>query len=124
MLPCAQAPAQFEREEVRERLRKLPGGPTQPLTVHLRQEIDRLNSVIALTTAALKNMRLAVAGACTCAALPRQRLSHCVVGLLWNADTLSAPLLFPWKRSGSRLMRITPKFPHHSGFCIILGMKA
>ncbi len=63
----AQAPAQFEREEVREKLRRLPGGPSQPLTVHLRQEIDRINTVISLTTATLRNLRLAVAGARACA---------------------------------------------------------
>ena len=56
-------PPLFDRETVRERLQQLPGGPTQPLTVHLRQEIDRLNAVIALTTATLRNLRLAIAGA-------------------------------------------------------------
>ena len=49
---------------MREKLRKLPGGPTQPLTVHLRQEIDRLNIIITLTTTTLKNVRLAIAGMC------------------------------------------------------------
>jgi dynein heavy chain len=61
-----QAPPQFEREEVRERLRRLPGGPAQPLTVHLRQEIDRLNTTIALTISTLQNLRLAIAGALRC----------------------------------------------------------
>ena len=55
-------PPLLSREEIREKLRKLPGGPTQPLTVHLRQEIDRLNSVVALSTATLKDLRLAIAG--------------------------------------------------------------
>ena len=59
-----QAPPLFGREDVREKLRKLPGGPTQPLTVHLRQEIDRLNIIITLTTTTLKNVRLAIAGVC------------------------------------------------------------
>ncbi|CAK0759668.1 Dynein gamma chain, flagellar outer arm [Coccomyxa viridis] len=58
----AKAPPLFGREDVREKLRKLPGGPTQPLTVHLRQEIDRLNIIITLTTTTLKNVRLAIAG--------------------------------------------------------------
>jgi hypothetical protein len=57
-----QTPALFDKEEVRERLRRLAGGPTQPLTVHLRQEIDRLNIVIKLTTTTLQNLRLAIAG--------------------------------------------------------------
>ncbi len=61
-----QAPPLFEKEEVREKLRKLPGGPAQPLTVHLRQEIDRINSVILLTVTRLKDLRLAVAGARMC----------------------------------------------------------
>ena len=58
----AQAPPAFEREEVRERLRRLPGGPAQPLTVHLRQEVDRLNGTIALAMTTLQNLRLAIAG--------------------------------------------------------------
>ena len=62
-LNSAQVPPLFDKEAVRERLHALPGGPTQPLTVHLRQEIDRLNTVIALTTATLRNLRLAIAGA-------------------------------------------------------------
>ena len=37
-------------------------GSTAPLSVHLRQEIDRLNVVIGLTTSTLKNLRLAIAG--------------------------------------------------------------
>jgi hypothetical protein len=57
-----QTPALFDKEEVRERLRRLAGGPTQPLTVHLRQEIDWLNIVIKLTTTTLQNLRLAIAG--------------------------------------------------------------
>ena len=60
---AVQAPQPFDKEEIRERLRKLQGGPTAPLNVHLRQEIDRLNLVIRLTTTTLKNLRLAVAGA-------------------------------------------------------------
>jgi dynein heavy chain len=66
-MPCniplhLQTPALFDKEEVRERLKRLAGGPTQPLTVHLRQEIDRLNIVIKLTTTTLQNLRLAIAG--------------------------------------------------------------
>jgi hypothetical protein len=55
-------PALFDREDMVQRLRKMPGGPTQPLHVHLRQEVDRLNVVIALTAGTLRNMRLAIAG--------------------------------------------------------------
>ena len=60
-----QVPLHFSQEDVREKLRKLPGGPTQPLTVHLRQEIDWLNTIIALTTETLKDLRLAIAGILT-----------------------------------------------------------
>lgn len=52
----------FDKEEVRDRLKRLPGGPTQPLTIHLRQEIDRLNIIVRLATTTLQNLRLAIAG--------------------------------------------------------------
>jgi dynein heavy chain len=58
----SKAPPLFDKEETKEKLKKLPGGPTMPLTVHLRQEIDRLNIVTRLTTTTLKNLRLAIAG--------------------------------------------------------------
>lgn len=57
-----QVPVLFDKEEVRERLKKLPGGPMQPLTIHLRQEIDRLNIIVRLATTTLQNLRLAIAG--------------------------------------------------------------
>ena len=49
-------PQTFEAELTKELLRKLPGGPTQPLTVHLRQEIDRLNIIMDLTTKTLREL--------------------------------------------------------------------
>jgi dynein heavy chain len=55
-------PEMFDEEEIKERLRKLPGGPTQPLTIHLRQEVDRLNLVLKITRTTLKNLRLAIEG--------------------------------------------------------------
>jgi dynein heavy chain len=55
-------PPLFDREETREKLKRLPFGPTMPLTVHLRQEIDRLNTILQLTATTLKNLRLAIAG--------------------------------------------------------------
>lgn len=61
-VPGVQVPALFDKEEVRDRLKRLPGGPTQPLTIHLRQEIDRLNIIVRLTTSTLQNLRLAIAG--------------------------------------------------------------
>lgn len=105
--PVRQVPPLFDKEETRERLRKLPGGAAQPLTVrrlaclcaacccctraaplapttqtlaptystpliatphprpqvHLRQEIDRLNVVLAATRSTLTDLRLAIAGA-------------------------------------------------------------
>jgi hypothetical protein len=58
----SKVPPAFEKEETKEKLRRLPGGPTQPLTVHMRQELDRLNTIIKLTTTTLQNLRLAIAG--------------------------------------------------------------
>eukprot|EP00879_Flechtneria_rotunda_P023748 GHRR01025141.1.p1 GENE.GHRR01025141.1~~GHRR01025141.1.p1 ORF type:complete len:364 (+),score=99.40 GHRR01025141.1:346-1437(+) len=58
----SKCPPMFDKEDVRERLKKLAGGPTQPLTVHLRQEIDRLNIIVKLATTTLTNLRLAIAG--------------------------------------------------------------
>merc|ERR1712046_43973 len=55
-------PPAFGKEDTKEKLKKLPGGPTMPLTIHLRQEIDRLNIIINLAMKTLKNLRLAVAG--------------------------------------------------------------
>jgi len=55
-------PAAFKGEETLEKLKKLAGGPTAPLNVFLRQEIDRLNTIISLTLTTLKNLRLAIAG--------------------------------------------------------------
>jgi len=55
-------PPPFEAEAVKEKLKKLPGGAMQPLTIHLRQEIDRLNTILALTKRTLSNLRLAIAG--------------------------------------------------------------
>jgi len=58
----AKVPTPFHKEESMDKLKKLPGGPAQPLTVFLRQEIDRLNTIIVLTASTLKNLRLAIAG--------------------------------------------------------------
>lgn len=58
----SKVPALFHGEEAKEKLRRLPGGATMPLTVHLRQEIDRLNVIIKLCTQTLQNLRLAIAG--------------------------------------------------------------
>eukprot|EP00217_Crustomastix_stigmatica_P013603 CAMPEP_0183798542 /NCGR_PEP_ID=MMETSP0803_2-20130417/19119_1 /TAXON_ID=195967 /ORGANISM="Crustomastix stigmata, Strain CCMP3273" /LENGTH=4519 /DNA_ID=CAMNT_0026043227 /DNA_START=42 /DNA_END=13598 /DNA_ORIENTATION=- len=55
-------PKAFGTEDTKDKLKKLKGGPTQPLTVFLRQEIDRLNVVINLATKSFKNLRLAIAG--------------------------------------------------------------
>lgn len=44
----------FGKEDTKEKLKKLPGGPVVPLTVHLRQELDRLNTITRLATTTLK----------------------------------------------------------------------
>ena len=43
-------------------LRRQAGGPAAPLTIHLRQEIDRLNKVVRVVGDTLRTLRLAVAG--------------------------------------------------------------
>jgi len=58
----AKVPKAFEPEDTKEKLKKLPFGPAMPLTVFLRQEIDRLNTIITLAAKTLKNLRLAIAG--------------------------------------------------------------
>ena len=50
-------PKVMDREDTKEKLKKLSGGPSMPLTVHLRQEIDRLNVIVHLATTTLKNLR-------------------------------------------------------------------
>jgi len=58
----SKVPPNFHKEDTVDKLKKLPGGPTMPLTVHLRQEIDRLNTIISITRKTLSNLRLAIAG--------------------------------------------------------------
>lgn len=57
-----QVPDMFDKEETKERLRALKGGPSAPLTVHLRQEVDRINTILGLTRGTLRSLRLAIAG--------------------------------------------------------------
>lgn len=56
----AKVPAFFKGTDTKDKLKKL--GPTQPLIICLRQEIDCLNTTITLTSKTLKNLRLAIAG--------------------------------------------------------------
>jgi dynein heavy chain len=85
-------PEPFVNEITKEALRKLPGGPTQPLTVHLRQEIDRLNIIIHLTTKTLKNLRLAIAGTIALAGDLVEALEK-----LFNASIPTAWLRWSWE---------------------------
>lgn len=55
-------PQPFDAEAMKEKLRKLAGGPTAPLNIHLRQECDRLDVILSITTKTLRNLRLAIAG--------------------------------------------------------------
>ncbi len=92
----SKVPALFDREETKERLKKLPGGPTQPMTVHLRQEIDRLNIIVKLATTTLRNLRLAIAGTVALSggliealdALFAARIPAAWLGKSWEASTL------------------------------------
>ena len=49
-------------EPTKDKLRRLAGGPSQPLTICLRQEIERLNRVVAAAGEALRGLQLAIAG--------------------------------------------------------------
>jgi dynein heavy chain len=55
-------PAIFKSEDTKEALKKLSGGATGPLNIHLRQEIERLNKVIVAVAETLRMLRLAIAG--------------------------------------------------------------
>ncbi|KAK9865923.1 hypothetical protein WJX84_001850 [Apatococcus fuscideae] len=113
----SKAPSLFDKEETKEKLRRLPGGPTQPMTVHLRQEIDRLNVVVKLTTSTLKNLRLAIAGTVALSgplidaldALFNARIPKDWLKKSWEASTLGNwflgllqrhDQLFKWLNSG------------------------
>jgi hypothetical protein len=88
----SKVPNAFVVELVKEALRKLPGGPTQPLTVHLRQEIDRLNIIINLTRTTLVNLRLAIAGTIALAGDLVEALDK-----LFNASIPTAWLRWSWE---------------------------
>jgi len=89
-------PAMFKNEETKEKLKKLAGGSSAPLNVHLRQEIDRLNIVIKLSEGTLKNLRLAIAGTIALTgdliealdALFDARIPGVWVKKSWDANTL------------------------------------
>jgi dynein heavy chain len=55
-------PQEISADHVHERLKKHSGGSAQPLTVFLRQEIDRLNYVISIASSTLNSLRQALAG--------------------------------------------------------------
>lgn len=57
-------PPLFEKLRVRKGLEKLSGSAAvqQPLTIHLKQEIDRMQRVLELTQSTLQNLQLAIAG--------------------------------------------------------------
>lgn len=48
--------------EAYDNLQRQQGGAMQPLTIHLKQEIDRLNYIIRLTQDTLHGLRLAISG--------------------------------------------------------------
>ena len=90
---------EFEREAVRDALRKLPGTPTQPLTIHLRQEIDRLNTVVTLVRGTLRDLRLAVAGTIALTVPLEQAMEAlCVarVPTAWVNKSWEAPSIGVW----------------------------
>ena len=96
LINALQVPNQFNKEETKEKLKKLPGSPTAPLSVHLRQEIDRLNIIIKLSTQTLQNLRLAFAGTIALSgpliealdALFNARIPQAWLKKSWDASTL------------------------------------
>ena len=88
----SKCPPMFQSEDTKEKLRKLPGGPTQPLTIHLRQEIDRLNTIIGLGTSTMKSLRLAIAGTIALSEVLVEAL-----GALFNAKIPAAWLKKSWE---------------------------
>ena len=89
-------PPAFDKEDIKDKAAKLPGGSTMPLTVTLRQEIDCLNIVIKLTKSTLSNLRLAIAGSVALSgdlidaldALFNARIPASWLGKSWLASTL------------------------------------
>lgn len=87
-------PPVFEGEATKEALKKQQ--PQAPLTIHLRQEIDRLNRVIALVGATLRDLRLAIAGTI---ALSDELLE--ALDALANARVPKRWAKISWEASGS-----------------------
>jgi len=110
-------PKMFGGEDTKEKLKKVQGGATAPLNVHLRQEIDRLNRIMKLTQDTLINLRLAIAGTVALAgplidaldALFDARIPANWTAISWEAGTLGVwfvgmqqryDQLFKWLNSG------------------------
>ncbi|KAI3432720.1 hypothetical protein D9Q98_004263 [Chlorella vulgaris] len=87
-------PPLFAAEATKERLKKLQ--PLAPLTIHLRQEIDRLNVVLQLVTSTLQDLRLAIAGTI---ALSDELLG--ALDALFNARVPPRWAKVSWEASGS-----------------------
>jgi len=113
----ATLPPQFDPIETLDILQKLPGGAQQPLTIHLRQEIDRLNIVMSTVKSTLESLQLTIAGtialndslASVLIALQTARPPASWMKLGWEAGTLSSwwlglsqrhDQLYRWLNSG------------------------
>ena len=127
----AKMPAVFEAETTREKLKKL--GLTQPLTIHLRQEVDRLSAVMRLTSATLANLRLAIAGTIALSdelvealeALHNGRVPRKLAKVSWAASGLGSwfaslltrhDQLWRWLNSGRPRSFLLPAFFNVQGF--------
>eukprot|EP00887_Chlorella_sp_A99_P001633 scaffold8.g1633.t1 len=124
-------PPVFEGEATREKLRKL--GATQPLTIHLRQEIDRLNRVLTATATVFGNLRLAIAGTIALSdelvealeALGLGRVPRRLAKISWESPGLGAwfagllqrhDQLYKWLNQGRPRSFLLPAFFNPQGF--------
>ena len=129
----ATLPPRFNPIETLDKLQKLPGGAQQPLTVHLLQEIDRLNILMSTVKTTLESLQLAIAGtialndslAAVLVALQTARPPASWMKLGWEASTLSSwwlglsqrhDQLYRWLNSGRPKSYWLAGFSNPQGF--------
>jgi dynein heavy chain len=92
-------PPEFDPGETAEALGRQPGGATQPLTICLRQEAERLSAALTRARGTLSALRLALAGAAALDAPLAEALDAVAAGRpppAWAATSWPAPTLGAW----------------------------